>query len=696
MDTQSLETIRTEAAHLAEQLRRYQHEYYVLARPSVSDREYDRVFDRLRELEEAYPEIRDPDSPTQRVGSDLTHELPEVSHTIPVLSLDKAYSLGEIRQWMDRTVRLAGEELSYVVEEKIDGLSIVLYYEEGRLVRGVTRGNGEVGNDVTPNVRTIGAVPLILPEPVTLAVRGEIYLPLGRFREINGRQTESYANPRNLAAGTMRRIRSSETARMPLSLFIYEGYFQGEELPSQTEVTRRLGELGFRLNPRQTVFRADSQENLVRYIEEESAARAGLDYEIDGLVIKVNELAPRQALGYTGHHPRWAVAYKFESPQGETVIRSIDVQVGRTGRITPVARVDAVKIGGSTVSNVTLHNQDYIDLLEAAPGDRVAVSKRGDVIPAVEEVLEKGGADPPAWQIPPACPSCGSSLRRDGAHHFCPNPACPDQQRGRLRFFVGAGGMDIPSLGPETVDFLREEGFIRDVADLYAVDWKELIGRPGFGPKKADLIRRGVEESRGRPFKVVLTALGVPEIGPRMAQALIRGGYASAEALIEAARREDREGLCQVEGIGEKTAEMLIREFRQPALLEQIRALGAAGLNLEAAGEERAGPGVSGTAGSSGGGELPLAGQKWCLTGSFDHYQPRSRAGEVIERLGGRVVSSITGATTHLLAGRGGGSKRKKAEAQGVAVVGEEEFRRMIGADGAPDEEKQPGEEIHD
>jgi DNA ligase (NAD+) len=478
------------AAELSRTLRDLQRAYFVDSRPLVSDAEYDRLFDELVSIEAEFPDLASADSPARRVGSDLTQDLPEVAHTLPVLSLDKSYTAEELSSWIAKTTRNAGRELSFVCEEKIDGASIVLYYEEGLLARAVTRGNGLVGNDVTGNVKTIGAVPLRLPRPLTLAARGEVFLARSLFDSINSKLEEPYANPRNFASGSLRRVKSSEVAGIPLGIFVYEGFLQPAPA-THHETLELLQELGFRLNPRTGFFsdsgqaaeaarrhpewRTGSLGDLVGFIESQRRERKDLDYEIDGVVVKVDELAVRESLGYTGHHPRWAVAFKFESPQGATTVRAIDVQVGRTGRITPVARVEPVKLSGATISNVTLHNQEYIDLLELAIGDRVAVSRRGDVIPAVERVLEKNESGASTWKLPAACPTCAKGLVRRGAHHFCPNEDCPDQVRGRLAFFVGRGQMDIEGIGPETIEVLLSNGLVKDPADLYYFDPAKLL-----------------------------------------------------------------------------------------------------------------------------------------------------------------------------------------------------------------------------
>ncbi len=711
-----MEHIRREMEELAGLLRRYQHEYYVLSRPSVSDKEYDRLFDRLLVLEQEHPELRLPDSPTQRVGSDLTQSLPEAPHTVPVLSLDKAYSGEEIGAWVEKTCRNAvragfrvetsgagagggnGEAaLSFILEQKIDGASIVLYYEEGRLARALTRGNGIVGNDVTANVRTIGAVPLRLSEPDTMAARGEIFLPRSLFKEINARMEVPYANPRNLASGTLRRVKSAEVAQVPLNIFVYEGHFPGRagrpRPATHREILERLEELGFRLNPHTGFFSdwADLSEvrrrhpgwtvgrtgEIPTYLERERAERPDRDYEMDGVVVKVNETSAREALGYTGHHPRWALAFKFEAPGETTTVEKIEVQVGRTGRITPVARVTPVRISGSTVSRATLHNQDYIDLLELAVGDRVAVSKRGDVIPAVEQVVEKNEAGNTTWKLPPDCPVCGTALVKVGAHHFCPNPDCPAQVRGRLQFFVARGQMDIESIGPETLEVLIGRGWVHDVQDLYRFDPGQLLELPRFGEKKVELIRAGLAKSRRRPYRAVLQALGLPEIGPKVVQLLVEAGYRDIDSLLALADRGDPAPLLEIAGIGEKTAAILLRELVRPEVRRRIAGLREAGLSFREAPPTGGAP--AGEAAAAGGSGEIFAGQTWCVTGSFEHFKPRELAMEEVQKRGGRTTSAVTGATTHLLAGSGAGSKLEKAKRSGVTIVSEEEFLKLLG-----------------
>jgi DNA ligase (NAD+) len=670
-------------AQLSRALAEHQRAYFIESKPLVSDSEYDRLFDELAGLEHEHPDLARPDSPTRRVGSDLSQELPEVPHTIPVLSLDKSYTAEELSGWITKTSRNAGEQLSFVCEEKIDGASIVLTYEDGLLVRAVTRGNGLVGNDVTGNVRTIDAVPLRLTRPVSMAARGEVFLPRSLFESINAGMEEPYASPRNLASGTLRRVKSSEAAGVPLSIFVYEGYFE-QQPDTHRAILEQLEALGFRLNPRVGFFsgtgdlgsvrarhpswRTGSIEGIPEYLAAERQERSGLDYDIDGIVVKVDEMPFREPLGYTGHHPRWAIAFKFESPQGATTVKAIEVQVGRTGRVTPVARVEPVRISGATISNVTLHNQEYIDMLELAVGDRVAVSRRGDVIPAVERVLEKNESGAATWKLPADCPTCGTPLRKQGAHHFCPDPSCPDQIRGRLSFFVGRGQMDIEGIGPETVEVLVANGFVRDIEDLYSFDPSRLLDLPGFGEKKVALIREGIEKSRARPYHVLLPSLGMPDIGQKAADLLIGAGYADIDSLLAVAESNDAAPLLTIHGIGERTAETLLLELRRPEMRRRIEQLRAAGLRFR---EETTAPAASGP--------QPFAGQTWCVTGSFERFTPREKAMEEVERRGGRVSASVTAATTHLLVGSSPGSKLAKAKKLGIAIVDEPEFLDLLG-----------------
>jgi len=682
LNRESREEAKKRIDILSERLRRYQYEYYVLGQPTLGDQEYDRLFDELCSLEREYPDLAFEDSPTRRVGSDLTNDFREFTHTIPVLSLDKSYTPENVIAWMKKTEQTAGKPLCFVGEEKIDGVSIVLYYEGGRLQRGVTRGNGYVGNDITENVKTLGSLPLKLERKINCTVRGEIYLPKSEFNRINSTLETPYANPRNLAAGTLRRIKSSDVAKIPLSIFVYEGFFT-PPIPSHREALMVLGDLGFRVNPRIGIFsEARIEAGILEderwfrgnyskvgdFISREREERAILDYEIDGLVFKIDDLSIREDLGYTGHHPRWALAYKFESPEGITKVLGIDVQVGRTGRITPVARVKPVQVGGSTISNVTLHNQDYIDLLELALGDTVAISRRGDVIPAVERVIEKNEENQRTFRIPAQCPSCSAPLIQKGAHHFCQNRECPAQIKGRILFFVDRGQMDLGNLGPETVDLLLEKGFIRDLPDLYSFDYQRLSGIPGFGEKKINLIMEGITKSKEQSFQTLLVSLGIPEVGQKVTELLIENGFDSFIKLYELADRQDLEALTSILGIGEKIARSILREFKNPELRSMIDSLVKLGLPSRAEEKQEEQHKY----------DPVFRGQTWCVTGSFENFKPRSLAMEEVKKRGGKTSGTVTGKTTHLLAGASAGSKLEEALRLGVKVVGEEEFLLLL------------------
>lgn len=680
--------VKERMSQLADRLLEAQRAYYVDGRPVMSDLEYDGLFDELVRLEQENPQYRSPSSPTLRVGSDLTADFPEVAHTIPVLSLDKAYSTDEVVSWMEKTMRNASSELSFVEEEKIDGISIVLYYEDGLFVRALTRGNGYVGNDVSDNIKTIRAVPLRLTKNVSIAVRGEVYLPKRDFEILKASDPE-VANPRNMAAGAVRRQKSIEAAAIPLTVFVYEGFWADE---SQTprdhlSILRALRDLGFRINPHLAVFsssRARSQEllssagleaaalsfsDLGAYLEEAARRRKGLEYEIDGMVTKVNELGVRQSLGYTEHHPRWAIAYKFESPQAVTKVLGVTVQVGRTGRITPVAELEAVALGGSTVRRATLHNQEYIDELELAVGDTVSVVKRGDVIPAVEEVLEKNAEGNTTYRIPPVCPSCGSTLVQRGAHLFCPDRDCPDQVKGRLSFFTARDQMDMDSIGPKAIEKLYDMGLVRDIPDLYTCDYDRLLGQKGYGEKMIQSFRKAVEDSRTRPFTTVLASLGLPEVGQKGAEILVKGGFDSMDKLLAASDASDIGAFTKIPQIGQQTAVAIISALQDPDMRRRIGQLRACGLQFTQQEQENSL-------------EQIFAGQVWAVTGSFEHFNPRSLALKELEKRGARTVSSITGKTTHLLLGTGGGSKRKTAEELGVRIVDEKEFMELLGRGG--------------
>lgn len=692
------------ARELHRLLTEYQRAYYIDGRPLVSDLEYDRLFDELSRIEAEHPETRTPDSPTQRVGSDLSSDFPEVEHTIPVLSLDKAYSDTEILSWISKTTKNTGENLSFVLEEKLDGFSIVLYYEKGLLARAVTRGNGFIGNDVTANVKTIYSVPLRLNEDIDIAVRGEVFLRKAEFERINATLSEPYANPRNLAAGTIRRNKSSETAQVPLSIYVYEGFWaDGGENTDHIQILSRLRSLGLPVDPHLSYFcktkeearqrleraslegRPGSFDDIPQAIVDYTSARRDLPYEIDGLVVKVNELSTREELGYTEHHPRWAIAYKFEAPQAQTQVLDIDVQVGRTGRITPMARIRETLLSGSTIRNITLHNQDYVDELELAVGDTVAISKRGDVIPAVENVIEKNEVGNTTWQMPGTCPVCGSRIIKRGAHHFCPNYDCAAQAKGRLAFFCAKGQMDMEGLGPRTIEILYDNGFVKSIGDLYRFDFNLMKGLKGFGGtegKTIENIKNSILQSRKTPFRNVLVSLGIPEFGKKAVDLVCDAGFDSMSKLLEVADKKDEQSLSTIKGIGPITANLIIDGLNSPTTRKLIDELREAGLQMEDEKKDNSNL------------EQIFQGQSWCVTGTFENFNPRSKAMDEIKKRGGTEVSGVSRKTSCLLAGSGAGSKLDKAREFGVRIVTEQEFLDMIGAGKEPEEPKKEEEQL--
>lgn len=679
------------AAELRNILQTYQRAYYVNGRALVSDLEYDRLFDELSALEKEHPDLVTDDSPTKRVGSDLSSDFPEVQHSIPVLSLDKAYSTDEIYSFIDKTVKAEKQnELSFVLEEKIDGFSIVLYYENGILKRAVTRGNGTIGNDVTANVKTIHAVPLKLTQPVDIAVRGEIYLPKKDFEHINASLEEPYSNPRNLAAGTIRRIYSSDVAKVPLTVYCYEGFWKDStSFSDHIQILSELKKLGFRTDPDFSYFcktkeeaqqrlqnaglegKALGFEDIPSDIAARTQTRKDLGYEIDGLVLKVNELATREDLGYTEHHPRWAIAYKFEAPQARSVVTSIDVQVGRTGRITPMARIVPTELSGSVISNVTLHNQDYVNQLEIAIGDTVAISKRGDVIPAVEQVLEKNTENNTTFIIPELCPVCNSPIIKEGAHHFCSNKHCPAQEKGALEFFCAKKQMDIEGLGAKTIEILYDNHYVKRVPDLFRFDYQALIrdGVEGFGTKKVRAIEKSVKEAKEKDFRKIIIGLGIPDLGHKAMDIITKNlAVDSVDALLDLA--SDPEAciakLSSLDGIGPVLASSITQglcDENTKSTIKELQNLGVKFLNEKQIVSE----------------EQIFSGQTWCITGTFEHFVPRDKAMEEIVKRGGNEVSSVSSKTSFLLAGANAGSKLAKAQALGVKIVSEEEFLQMIG-----------------
>ena len=566
------EAARQRIRTLSEEIARHNYLYYVLGKPEISEREYDRLFDELTELERQYPDLALPNSPTKRVGSDLDNSFPQVPHEPPMLSLEKRYSREDVVAWAKDVQEKAGEKISFVLEEKIDGTAIELAYEKGALKRAATRGNGRTGYDVTDNARTIRTLPLRLNKPVSVVVRGEVFIPKKDFEKLGENDGASYDTPRNLAAGALRRKNSSETAKIPLDIFVFEavaGDIDHNALHS--DLLAWLADLGLKTNPNNRTI--SEPEKIETYIEEAVSRRDELAYEIDGVVAKVNETRVRKMLGSTDRFPKWAVAYKFKPPVDETVVEDVVLQVGRTGRVTPVAILRPVEIGGVEISRATLHNQGYIDELELAVGDTVKISRRGDVIPAVEAVVEKNVLGNDVFQMPSQCPICGTPLKTEGKHLVCPNPDCPEQVRARLVWFSRT--MKIKYLGPKTIDLLISKKRIRYPEDIYALNEEGLRTLEGIGDKKARSLVESIEKSRDKPFPVALCALGIEGLGKRNAEILADAGLDSVEKIMNAGTA----GLSRVKGIGDKTASDIIGGFDRRTM-ESVKALKKAGLKL--------------------------------------------------------------------------------------------------------------------
>ena len=688
-------TVKEEIIALRQQIALAQRAYYVDSNPIMSDVEFDVLFDKLSKLESEHPEFYDANSPTAKIGSDIDNELPEREHSVPVLSLDKCYSAEDMLGWIKRTQDKFPSQIELSIEPKIDGSGVVLYYDNGELQYALTRGNGYIGNDITANVKTIRNIPLKISYTGKVAVRGEIYITTKDFEEYNKNYGDNrYANPRNLASGCSRRLKSSEVAECPLRIFVYECFPENQIFSSHLENMIFMKENGLPVNSyfgfftsqnineelRDKINRAfpDSTignlKNAVEYLLKFSQIRKTLDYDIDGLVIKVNDIALREKLGMTEHHPRWAIAYKFDAPTAQTILKGVTFQVGRGGRITPVALLQPVELAGSVISRATLHNEDYIQMLGINIGDTINISKRGDVIPAVEEVVEKGENIEPL-SFPEKCPSCASILVKDGAHHFCANSECPKKMLGRLQYFAGRSQMNIESLGDKTLEFLFENKMIIQISDIYTFDFWKLLGTEGYGEKKIRNIFQSVEESKKNPFSVVLASLGLKDIGGKAAEILVNN-FHSVDKIIEAAQKKNLQFFTDIDGFGETLAQSVIDSFNDEKLLEQIKILKNVGLKF--AEDEKSEPETN----------LFLSGTRWVVTGSFATFKPREKAAELIKKYGGEVLSSVSGKTTHLLCGEEAGSKLEKARSVGANIVDEQTFIKMIEENTASQEKK--------
>ncbi|WP_417135804.1 NAD-dependent DNA ligase LigA [Phascolarctobacterium succinatutens] len=660
-----------EAEKLRREIRHNEYLYYVLDAPEITDAEYDRMMVRLRELEARYPDSIPADSPTQRVGGRASSQFTEVRHLEPLLSLGNVFSAEELRAF-DERVRSglpAGSKVEYVMEPKIDGLACSLIYENGKLVRAATRGDGVVGENVTANVRTIRSIPLTLkvPEgeavPELLDVRGEVYMPRQAFMRLNEQRAErgesEFANPRNAAAGSLRQLDPQVTASRSLSFFAY--YLVGEGAqPKHSESLALLARYGFKVSENYKVV--ENIDEAIKYIGDFNELRQGLSYDTDGAVIKVNDVYQQRILGATGKDPRWATAYKYPPEQAETTLEDIDWRVGRTGVLTPTAVLTPVKLSGSVISRATLHNEDFIRAKDIRIGDRVVINKAGEIIPEVLRVVaEKRTGDEKEVEIPSVCPECGWRVERQGeeAAIRCTNPHCPALGREGLIHFVSRDAMNIDGCGPSVINALLDAGLVRDAADLYSLRKEDLLKLERMGEKSADNLLAALAESKKNELDKLLFALGIRHVGSKVAR-ILATEFGSMEKLQQAQPEE----LAQIRDIGDKIAESAVTWLNVPANIDLVERLAAAGLTMTftpPASQE----------------DNPFFGKTLVFTGTMPTLG-RAEAKTMAQDVGAKVSGSVSKKTDYVIAGAEAGSKLEKAQQLGVTVIDEDEFLRML------------------
>ena len=671
--TPTSETLIQRATELREQLNYHLHRYHVLDAPELADAEYDALFDELVALEREHPNLQSASSPTQRVGAPALSQFDKVTHARPMLSLDKATTAEELEQWLQRCRNRLGEGgFTLTCEPKIDGVAVALIYEQGELTLAATRGDGNAGENILANVRTIGSIPLSLTGddlPAKIEVRGEIYIPLERFEAFNAQAISSgekpMVNPRNGAAGSLRQLDSKITASRPLTMFCYSlGGSEGAWQPkTQDEVLNQFASWGLRTNPALEVV--EDLPQCLDYIERLEQRRDGLGYEIDGVVIKVNDLAQQQSLGAVTRKPRWAIAYKFAAQEATSVIEDVDFQVGRTGAITPVARLQPTFVGGVTVTNATLHNMDEIARLDLHIGDRVMIRRAGDVIPQVAAVItSQRPSNAQAVVVPAVCPSCGSATQRidDEVVIRCsaPRDICPAQRKEGLKHFVSRLALDVDGLGDKLIDQLVDQGLVSNAADLFLLQSEQLIELERMGSKSADNLLAALQAAKQTTLPRFIYALGIREVGEATAASLARH-FGDIERLLNA----PAESLEQVPDVGPIVAASIHHFFAQTQQRELVTALQQAGVRWPDA------PVVEPDS-------LPLTGQTWVLTGTLEAL-PRSEAKRQLLELGAKVSGSVSAKTTVVVAGPGAGSKLEKAQTLGVDVQSEEDLLDLLG-----------------
>ena len=655
---------------LRQQLHEHNYKYYVLNAPTISDQDFDFMMHELQDLEAKHPEMDDPNSPTKRIGSDLNSEFKQVAHKYPMLSLANTYNEQDVEEWFEQVARgLMGEEFEVCCELKYDGLSISLTYVDGQLVQGVTRGDGIHGDDVTENVKTIRAIPLVLSGndyPHEFEIRGEILMPWKVFEQLNAEREANeeplFANPRNAASGTLKSLNSHLVASRHLDSYLY--YMLGEQLPTDGhyENMQEAKHWGFKISAE--MRKVKSLQQIYDFIEYWDTERKNLPIATDGIVLKVNSLRQQRALGYTAKSPRWAIAYKFKAERACTKLVEVTYQVGRTGAVTPVANMTPVQLAGTTVKRATLNNEDFIRSFDLHVGDYVYVEKGGEIIPKIVGVaLDKRPADAKSISFITHCPECGTPLvRYEGeSAYYCPNDtACPPQIKGRIEHFIGRKALNIDSIGPETVDDYYRRGLIHNVADLYNITVQDINGA-GNREKSALKIVQGIASSKHVPFERVVFALGIRFVGETSAR-LIARHFKNIDALMKASLQE----LTEVEGVGEVIAKSVIAYFSNPVNKEIVERLRAYGLQMALSKAQQIGTSDK------------LTGKSIVISGVFTHHS-RDEYKALIEQNGGKNVGSISGKTSFILAGDNmGPSKLEKAEHLGVPIISEDDFLKMI------------------
>ena len=657
------EKVRQEAENLKKEIEYHNYRYYVLASPIITDEEYDKLMKKLIELEEKYPELRTPDSPTQRVGGQPLSGFESVEHSEPMLSLDNTYNEAEILNFHERVKKNVGET-EYVAELKIDGVSIALRYENGILVKAITRGDGLRGDDVTTNVKTIKSIPLRLPEPITIEVRGEIYMPVSDFEEYNRQREEEgltpFANPRNATAGTLHLLNPSEVSQRKLDSFIYFVVKpQNFGLKTHWEALEFLKNLHFKVNPHNELCK--SINDVIEYWRKWSKSRSQLEYWVDGVVVKVNNFEQQNELGWTAKSPRWAIAFKFPAQQARTRIMDVTFQVGRMGTITPVAELEPVELEGTVIKRASLHNFDYIQQKDIRIGDYVLIEKAGGIIPQIVHVITelRNGTEKEVI-VPSKCPVCGGDVGKESGDYVayvCLNPHCPAKLKRHLEVLVSRQALDIQGLGPRIISKIVDAGLVKDIADIFYLSVFDLSQISGLGPKMISNILSEIEKAKSATLDKLIVGLGIPGIGEKTAKVLAKK-FKSLEDLSNATV----ERLLEIEGIGEDSAKNIVDYFSLPKTKEIIEKLKRAKVNLENTAIEE---------------EDILSGLTFCVTGTLKGYS-REEIKKYIESLGGHFTDTVTKKTDYLIVGNNPGSKLQKAEKFGVEIITEEEFLRLV------------------